>query len=316
MRLRFQGLAAVFLSVVALSSTAFAADLPEYQPGVLPEGSLTSVGSDSMGGLVNLWVESYKQAQPRVEVQVVSRGSATAPPALIEGSADLGPMARPFKSNERAEFIAAYGFEPTQIRSALAAVAIYAPVSNPLQSITIQQLEKVFSGGATAEPQTWSSVSVEGKLASEPIMVFGQSTNQYLTGYFKQRVLLQKNFTDSLMTTSTYKALFTALSMNKNGIGYGNVRDDMGDAVKMIAVQADASSKAYLPTLENITSGQYPLSRSLNIYVVREPGKSIDPALQDFLRFVLSKQGQEVVVRQGLIPLPASIVAEELAKLQ
>ena len=145
------------ISVIAVllvfAASAYAAEpetetakkLPKYVPQELAEGTLTSVGSDSMHGLVGRWVEAYKLRQPLVEVQITSRGSASAPPALIEGYADLGPMARPMKSPEVTKFEQKYGFQPTQIRTAIAAVAVYVPANNPLNQISFEQLDAIYS---------------------------------------------------------------------------------------------------------------------------------------------------------------------------
>ena len=308
--------------------------LPQYVPATLSSDSLTSVGSDSMDGLVRLWVDEYKKYQPTLKVQVVSRGSATAPAALIEGSADLGPMARPMKASERETFKSTYGFEPTQVRTAIAAVAVYVPKTNSLNQISFQQLEGIFADADTTTPTaaagetsttelpkisaitSWSALNAKVK-GNDSIVPLGQHPDTNLGTYFKQSVLSQRPYSQAVFGTADNESLFEALEMNPSGIGFGTpVPAAQATGLKVLAVSKTAGSKAVLPSESQIVKGNYPLAKYLSIYVVREPGKGVEPALEDFLRFVLSEQGQKVVSAQGLTPLPASVVKEELAKLK
>ena len=280
-----------------------------------------------MGGLVNLWVEAYKKQQPGVKVQVVSRGSATAPAALIDGSADLGPMARPMKSFERESFVSKYGFEPTQVRTALAAVGVFVTKKNPMQNITFAQLDQLFSSNPQREPglnsganllagSTWGSLGVSGPFAQEEIFVLGQGKETWLGSYFRQRVMLQQEYTSRMMTTTDKASLIKAVAANPGTIGFaeiGDYDDKVLDklGVRLMPVRRQQGERSYVPSQRNIVTGKYPLSRYLSIYVVNEPGESMDPALADLLSFILSKQGQEIVVAQGLLPLPASVLQDE-----
>ena len=303
--------------IICLSSYAEESsnNLPQYTPQALPSGSLSSVGSDSMGDLVRLWVEEFKSFQPKVALQVVARGSATAPAALIEGTADLGPMSRPMKDAEREEFIAAYGFEPTQIRTAYAAVAVYMPSAAPVNSLSVSQLEKIFTSD---KEMTWGDLGVTGNYSKTPVMIFGLKAQPYLSSYFKQRVLRQNEFSKSLMSTVDNDSLYKAVLMNKGAIGFGHPTlnpADLPEGVKQVRVSKATGDTAFVPTLKAIKTGKYPLSRSLNIYVARQPGEAVDPVLKDFLSYVLSQQGQEVVKSQGLIPLNLDVVNTERRKL-
>lgn len=291
--------------------------LPQYSPTVLEATDLTSVGSDSMEGLVDLWVEAYKSYQKQVSIQVVSHGSATAAAALIEGTADLGPMSRPMKTGELDEFKSKYGFEPTLVRTAIAGVALYVSKDNPIQKVSFRDLDAIFSAtlkrGAPQNIRTWGELGVKGSLASELVMPIGLENNTYPNDYFRQQVLLQGEFVPSMVYTASTSALMEAMAVNKNAIGYGEVKEGL-DQGKILAVSKEADEVAFLPSQENLVTGDYPLGRYLNVYVVRYPHQPLDQATQDFLRFVLSRQGQELVVKQGLVPLPLQVVQEELAK--
>lgn len=282
---------------------------------------LTAVGSDSMGSLMRSWVEAFHERNSQVSMQIVSRGSATAPAALIEGSADLGPMARPMKAAELEKFTSRYGFEPTQIRTAISAVGVYVPVSNPLDQITFEQLDSIYSANRKREGKelvTWGDLGVKGALAKQAIVPIGLEEETQAANYFRQQVMLQGDFSEKVMSTADNRSLFQALSINPNGIAFGDVSLAKAEStkVKLIPVRRDAASRALLPDESHVRDGSYPLARFLNIYIVRYPGEPVDSSLRDFLAFVLSPAGQSVAQREGLIPLPQAAVQEELTKLQ
>jgi phosphate transport system substrate-binding protein len=242
-----------------------------------------------------------------------------APSALIEGTADLGPMARPMRSDERQGFVSKYGYEPTQIKTALAAAAVYVHADNPISKVSFEALESVYSAEPTrsgrARPALWRELGVKGGFGDREIQPMGRESGSSVAGYFRQRVLLQKPFRSGLMTTSDLKSMYEAISMNIGAISFGSVDKSVPAGVRTLKVSKEEDGKAFLPTEDTIADGTYPLSRYLNIYVVRTPGEPLDPSVTDFLHFVLSRQGQELVKREGMLPLSPELVAEELAKL-
>ncbi len=292
--------------------------IPSYQPGKLDKVELSSVGSDSMGGLVDVWVGEYKSFQPTVSIEVVSEGSAMGAAALIEGTADLGPMAREMKGSEVEEFRAKYGFEPTQVKTALAGTAVYVAKENPITELTFDQLDAIFSEGrkrgALASVKTWAELGIKEPLGKQNLALYGSALTATTTAYFKQQVMLQGTFITGITETADVKSMLTMVATNPAAIGFGAVVTNL-EGVKMVAIRKSSAEPAYLPTLENLVQDQYPLGRFLNVYLVREPAQNLEPATTDFLRFVLSRQGQQVVVREGFIPLPANIITDELKKL-
>jgi phosphate transport system substrate-binding protein len=280
--------------------------------------TLTSVGSDSMDSVMTLWVNAFKKRNPGTDIKLASSGSASAPAALIEGSADLGPMARPMKEPELKEFREKYGFEPTQIRAAIAAVGVYVPASSPLKSITLEQLDAIFSAdrlrGSQSSVTTWSQLGVTGELASKPVMPVGRVNGSYPNLYFKQQALVQGNYAGNVEYTADLRSLFDVVAANPNSIGFGELSD--GDAkVRVIPVAPAAGAPAIAATNENLIREAYPLSRFLNVYIVRFPDKPIEPTLKQFLTYVLGEEGQKLVTLDGLLPIPAKLAAAELSKL-
>ncbi len=318
---KIQILSALLVTTISTSAWAEpgqAGDLPHYQPAILEQGSLTSVGSDSMDELVGKWVEAYKLFQPTVSIQVQSRGSATAPAALIEGVADLGPMARPMKTPELESFKQKYGFAPTQIRTAVAGTAVYVSPENPLTQISLDDLDAIYSAerkrGTKSAAITWGDLNAKGGFGDLPIMALGTVPGDVTHTYFRQRVLLQSPFAESVISTADTRSMFATIVANKNAIGFGEAGFANGQ-VKALAIKEEPKGTAYLPTKENLLNSRYPLGRYLNVYIVRHRGEELDATTKDFLRFVLSVEGQQVVESQGLMPLPASVVKEELKKL-
>ncbi len=302
----------------SIAEVSLAGDLPEYRADVREQSSLSSIGSDSMGGLMTKWVLAYRKYQPKVRLQVVSRGSALAPAALVEGTADLGPMARPMKTSERKDFLSRYGFEPTQIRAAASVAAIYVHKDNPLQSISVRQLEQIFAANPKrggAKIRRWKQVEAGKSFPSEQINLLGRATDSYLAGYFKQRVLLQGEFSSSMKQLSSSSDLFDEILAAPGSIGFSEFQLSPPKGIRMLKVMSDEDGKAFLPTRDTIADGTYPLSRYLSIYLVRSPGEPVDEATADFLRFVLSRQGQQLVEELGMRPLTADVLREERDKL-
>lgn len=299
-------------------SPVVAEDLEHYTPAQLDSGSLTSVGSDSMDTLVALWVQDYSQHQPNVSIQVQSRGSASAPAALIEGVADLGPMARTMSTPELESFKTKYGFSPTQIRTAVAGVSVYVAKDNPLSKISLKDLDAIFSAspkrGSERQLKSWKDLNVaEASLGNLEIVPVGTLTESPAYAYFRQRVLLQNDFRKDITLTADTNTVLDTVAVNKAAIGFG-MTGATHPGVREVAISLEITDEAYLPSEQNILSGKYPLSRYLNVYIVREPGKDVDATTKDFLRYVLSQEGQHIVKKQGLMPLPAEVVREEKKK--
>ena len=290
---------------------------PSFKPLELKSSTLTTVGSDAMASLMQNWIEAYKKYQTNVDVRVSSNGSATAPVALIDGSADIGHMARPMKRVEVRDFKVRYGFEPTAIKTALSSVAVYVSDENPLNKISIQELDAIFSKSSKRglnNVSTWKEVGVHGSLSKQDIVAFRRSENSFANFSFKQRALLQADFSDDIAEIASIDSLFDAVRANKNSIAFGEVVFPTPKGVKVLAVSSGQVTEAIRPTTKTISKGAYPLSRPLNFYFVKEPSKGLDKPTEDFLNFVLSQQGQEIVSELGLIKLSESQLAAERAK--
>jgi phosphate transport system substrate-binding protein len=286
-------------------------------PGI--SGTLSSIGSDTMNNLMTLWAEGFKKFYPGVNLQVEGKGSSTAPPALIEGTAQLGPMSRDMKAEETDAFEKKFGFKPTRLRTCLDALAVYVHKDNPLQSLTMQQVDAIFSktrkSGHAEDIATWGQVGLTGEWARKPMSLYGRNSASGTYGYFKDHALAKGDFKDTVKEQPGSASVVQGISEDKFGIGYSGI-GYVTSGVKPLALAKNDKSAAIGGDYDNLLQNKYPLSRYLNVYMVKEPGKALDPLRREFLKFVFSKEGQEIVVKDGYFPLPATIAAQELKQIE
>jgi phosphate transport system substrate-binding protein len=315
--------AALVLAAAPVPSTAQQVKVEEgiraYQSVSGVSGNLSSIGSDTLNNLMTLWTEGFRKLYPGVRPQVEGKGSSTAPPALVEGTAQFGPMSRAMKDSEIQAFEAKYGYPPTQIRVAVDALAVYVHRDNPLNQLTLPQVDAIFSKnrrcGAPAQLGTWGAVGVEGDLKSRPLRLYGRNSASGTYGYFKEVALCGGDFADSVKEQPGSASVVQGITADPQGIGYSGI-GYRTSGVKPLALAKSAGEPVATTDPADVYAGRYPLARYLYVYVNRAPGKQLDPLRLEFLRFVLSRPGQEVVVKDGYLPLQAAAIEQELAKLK
>lgn len=297
--------------------------LPAYAKVAGVSGNLSSIGSDTMNNLATLWAEGFRKYYPNVKVQVEGKGSSTAPPALIEGTAQLGPMSRKMKKEEIDKFEAKYGFPPTGIRTALDGLAVYVNKDNPLTELTLEQVDAIFSktrkGGYKEDVTTWGQVGLTGEWANKPISLYGRNSASGTYGFFKEVALYKGDYKDSVKEQPGSASVVQGVSEDKFAMGYSGIGYTTSN-VKAIKIAKKAGDPYYGESYENVLTGKYPLARYLYVYVSIDPFKSgaekISPLTSQFLLFAISKEGQEVVVKDGYFPIPEKVAAEERRRLQ
>lgn len=312
------GALALTLSATVLAETVKVDPaLPAYKRASGVSGNLNSIGSDTLNNLLTYWAEGFKKAYPNVNIQIEGKGSSTAPPALTEGTAQLGPMSREMTGSEKDKFEAKYKYKPTQIRVALDGIAIYVNKDNPIKQLTFKQIDGIFSstrkrGGK--DIKTWGDLGLTGEWAAKPISVFGRNSASGTYGYFKEHALAKGDFKNNVKEQPGSSSVVQGVAEDKYAIGYSGVGYTTS-GVKTIPLSESDAGPFYGESYENVLSRKYPLSRYLYVYVNKAPGKALDPLVKEFAGFVLSKEGQENVVKDGFFPLTSAVVAEELAKL-
>ncbi len=294
------------------------AAIPAYSKTSGVSGNVSSVGSDTLNNLMTLWAEGYKKEYPNVRIQIEGKGSTTAPPALIQGTSQLGPMSRPMKAEEIDAFEKKYGYKPTAIRVAVDGLAVFVNKDNPIKGLTVQQVDGIFSKGRSCGGKaiaTWGQLGVtDPAWAKQPISLYGRNSASGTYGYFKEHALCKGDYKDTVKEQPGSASVVQGISEDKFSIGYSGV------GYKTSGVRAVPLAKAGAQFIddspENILSGKYPIARFLYVYVNKAPNRPLDPLVRELVKYVLSQQGQQTVVKDGFIPLPAKIVREELAKLQ
>ena len=282
-------------------------------------GNLSSVGSDTLNNLMTLWAESFNKFYPSVKIQIEGKGSSTAPPALIAGTAQFGPMSRAMKGSEIDQFEKKYGYKPTQVRVAVDALAVFVNKDNPTKCLSFEQVDGAFSKsrrqGGKEDIKSWGQVGLTGDWAARPISLFGRNSASGTYGFFKEHVLKNGDYKDSVKEQPGSAAVVQGISVDRYAIGYSGIGYSTA-GVRALPLSEKAGGACAEATAANAYAGTYPLARFLYVYVNRAPGKPMDPLTREFVKLVVSRQGQEVVVKDGYFPLPASIVKEELAKIQ
>jgi phosphate transport system substrate-binding protein len=282
-------------------------------------GNLSAVGSDTLNNVMSSWAEGFRKKYPSVQVGVEGKGSSTAPPALIAGAAQLGPMSREMKADELDAFEKKFGYPPTQIRVAIDALAVYVQKDNPLEKATLAQVDAVFSKsrrcGNPASIENWGDLGVKGGLAGQPIRLYGRNSASGTYGYFKEVALCGGDYRDTVKEQPGSSAVVQGVTEDKQGMGYSGIGYKTA-GVKSLSLAKDANSAYSSTEPEQVYGGKYPLARFLYPYVNRAPGKALDPLTNEFVKFVLSHEGQEVVKKEGYLPLKAATVEQELAKLR
>ncbi|MBM4108605.1 MAG: PstS family phosphate ABC transporter substrate-binding protein [Phycisphaerae bacterium] len=282
--------------------------LSEYAPGQGVAGSVKSIGSDTMNNLMTTWMETFRRFYPAVTVEMEGKGSSTAPAALISGTAQLGPMSRPMKASEVDEFEKKFGYKPTGLRVAIDCLAVFVHKDNPLRSLSVEEVQRAYSVAGT--DLTWDMLGVtDPSFKGKPVQLYGRNSASGTYGFFKEHALGGKDFKSSVKEQPGTSAVVTAVANDRFGIGYGGLGYRTA-GVRAVALAA--GGEPVEPSAENAYSGEYALARFLLVYVNKSPTKPLDPLMAEFVRMTFSRQGQEAVLKNKEIPLPAEIASEEL----
>jgi phosphate transport system substrate-binding protein len=309
-------LCALGASLSLQAQTAVDKKLPQYKKVAGVSGNLNSIGSDTLNNLMALWAESFRREYPNVAIQVEGKGSGTAPPALIEGTAQLGPMSREMKSEEIDQFEKKHGYKPTKIAVAIDALAVFVHKDNPVKELSLNQLDGIFSktfASGGQDIRTWGQAGVTGDLASRPISIYGRNSASGTYGYFKEIALFKGDYKDTVKEQPGSSSVVQSVSTDRFAIGYSGI-GYVTSGVKALAL-AGKTGEHFAATYENAMSGKYPLARNLYIYVNKHPKDGMPPVVKQFLTFILSKEGQEIVVKDGYMPLTSQLSAAEIGKL-
>ncbi len=312
-----------FASVALVSGTAGAvqtvdAGVPDYQKASGISGNLSSVGSDTLANLMTLWAEEFNREYPNVNIQIQAAGSSTAPPALTEGTSNLGPMSREMKDDELEAFEDKYGYKPVAVPVAIDALAVMVNKDNPVKGLTIPQVDAIFSAtrkcGYPTDIETWGDAGV-GVWGAKSIQLYGRNSVSGTYGYFKEHALCKGDFKSNVNEQPGSASVVQSVTSSKNGIGYSGMGYSTS-GIRMVPLAKKAGQPFVDATPENAVKGTYPLTRYLYVYVNKKPNQPLAPLENEFMKMVLSKTGQQVVIKDGYIPLPANVIQKALTLIK
>jgi phosphate transport system substrate-binding protein len=312
-----------FASAALVSGTAGAvqtvdAGIPDYQKASGIAGNLSSVGSDTLANLMTLWAEEFNREYPNVNIQIQAAGSSTAPPALTEGTSNLGPMSREMKDDELEAFEDKYGYKPVAVPVAIDALAVMVNKDNPIKGLTVPQVDAIFSStrkcGHETDIETWGDAGVAA-WGAKTIQLYGRNSVSGTYGYFKEHALCKGDFKSNVNEQPGSASVVQSVTSSKNGIGYSGMGYSTS-GIRMVPLAKKAGQPFVDATPENAIKGAYPLTRYLYIYVNKKPNQPLAPLENEFMKMVLSKTGQQVVIKDGYIPLPAKVVEKVLSTLK
>ncbi len=312
--------AALVAGTVLLGAQAMKVDagLRPYQRVSGVAGSLSSVGSDSMNNMMTLWAETFRKMYPNVKIQVEGKGSSTAPPALIAGTSQFGPMSRQMRATETDQFEARYGYKPTELRTSYDALAVYVNKDNPIEKLTLAQAEAIFGKsrkrGYKEDLKTWGQLGLTGDWANRPISLYGRNSASGTYGFFREHVLGNGDYKNTVKEQPGSASVVQGVTEDRFAIGYSGIGYKTS-GVKAVALAMTEKGPFSSGSTDDVLSGKYPLWRFLYVYVNKAPGKPLEPLVAEFVKLIYSREGQEVVVKDGYMPLSAAQAQAELATI-
>lgn len=282
-------------------------------------GNLNSIGSDTMNNLMTYWAEGFNKLYPNVKIQIEGKGSTTAPPSLISGTAQIGPMSRAMKPTEIDGFEKKYGYKPTEIKTSLDALAVYVNKDNSIKGLSFPQVDAIFSktrkGGYKEDIKTWGQLGLTGEWVSRPVSLYGRNSASGTYGFFKEHALYKGDFKSTVKEQPGSASVVQGITEDRYAIGYSGI-GYRTSGVRSVPLSFKEGEPYKDAEMANVLNGSYPLARFLYVYINKKPGQPLDPLVKEFVKFILSKEGQDVVVKDGFVPLPASVVEEELKKIE
>lgn len=309
-------LAAAFASLTANAEESHIDEaMDSYKSVSGVSGNLNSIGSDTLNNLMTLWAEGFKKTYPNVNIQIEGKGSSTAPPALIEGTAQLGPMSREMKAEEIDAFEKKFGYKPTAVKLAIDALAIFAHKDNPLKGMSMEQVDSIFS---STRKKGGDDISDWGQLGLDAwkgraISLFGRNSASGTYGFFQEHALSKGDFKSSVKEQPGSSAVVQGIAGDQYALGYSGIGYKTS-GVRALPISVDGG-EAFEASYTNSLSGDYPMARFLLVYVNKKPGASLDTLTLEFIKYVLSKEGQMIVEKDGYYPMPNELVIETLGSL-
>lgn len=313
MKLKSKFLTATAATSMLLASFSANADFPEYERVSGVSGNLNSIGSNTLTVVLQMLAEGFQNMYPNVNIQIQGAGSGTAPAALTDGTAQIGPMSREIRQAEIDAFRERFGYEPTQVAIGIDALAVFVHRDNPVEGLSLPQIDAIFSSTNRLghNPiRTWGEAGLTGDWANRRISVYGRNSVSGTYGVFRRIALGGGDFDGArYQEMPGSSAVVQAIGQDRFSIGYSGV-GYLTPGTRAIKVGQSADA-LFEPTAENAATGDYPLARLLFVYVNKRPGEALDTLTAEFLRYALSAEGQATVERAGFFGLPSEFATTQ-----
>lgn len=314
----FWGIA--LLLTVSLAPKAFALDpgLPDYQVVTGVSGTMKSVGSDTLNNEMASWAKAFEGLYPDVHIEIEGKGSATAPPALLSGEAQFGPMSRSMTQAESEAFEKKYGYPAAGFRVAVDALSVYVNKDNPIQCLSIPQIDQIFSSTRQASGgraiTNWGEAGLTGDWSDRPINMFGRNDLSGTYEFFKQMALYGGDFRPEVRQEPGSEAVVSEVAKDKFAIGYSGLGYKT-DGVRALSVSAFVGGACSDTSATSAYSGSYPMARYLYVRLNKKPNEPLDPLQREFVKFILSKNGQALTEKGGYYPITNEMRQQDLKVL-
>lgn len=301
------------LAVMFFASSSFAGqhidpDLESYRLILGIEGRIVSRGSDTLRKFIQSLSSEFQRIYPQVSFDIETKGSATAPPALLRGFANIGPMSRKMKESEYDLFINRFGTRPVAVGIALDPLSIYVNRANPIDQLSLPELDGIFSktrkSGYSDDINEWGQVGLAGQWEKKKINIYTRNTFSGTFAYFQKIVMIEGEYKDSIQMQRDSDEVVKKVAQDPGGIGFSGV-EYKTEGVRILPLSKDVKGPAFSPSYENVLNNLYPISRPLYIYVVDTPERPVTALVKEFIRFALSREGQLIANKEGYMPLSA-----------
>ena len=318
MRLKL-GAAALAAQLIAVpAAIALDQGLPAYQVVAGIPGHIKSVGSDTLGREMTSWAKAFRNLYPDVRMEIEAKGSATAPQAMLDGTAEFGPMSRPMTAGELGAFEKKYGYPVSSFRVAVDALAVYVNKNNPIPCLTLPQLSGIFSSDrkapGSANIRTWGDLGLTGDWAARPIALYSRNTLSGTYEYFRETALYGGDYKPDVKLLPGSEAVVDGVAGDKFAIGYSGIGYKT-DGVRTVPLASYYGATCYDASAEATLSGKYPIARYLYVYINKKPNQPLDALRAEFIKYILSKDGQMQTEKGGFYPITNDIREAELNKL-
>jgi phosphate transport system substrate-binding protein len=317
------------------------APVPSYKPQQSAAGTIRIWGDENMAGVTSKWAEGFQKFHPRARFEFKLKGSGAAMPGIYHNVADLALLGRESDlTDDNGFFKSVGGYAPLKLElmngsltvpGKSAAPAVFVHKDNPLARMTVVELEAIFGHEHRRGPRnirTWGELGLTGEWKDKPILLYAPDAESEAGVHFTRSVLAEsrkmnwenlKEFQDRKNPDGSVQdsgqQIIDALRKERYGLALANVKY-LTAGVKPLAIAANDAAPYFPPTVHNIIARKYPLARRTYAFINQQPGKPVEPALKEFLRYVLSREGQQDIVRErGYLPLGPAVLAEQLQKL-